>query len=138
MPDIHVSAAIILDDANRALVVRKHGTTRFMQPGGKPEAGESAAQTLIRELEEELGLHVSADDLTPLGSFVSAAANEPGHRVVASAFRMRAQPDDVAVLAELAELRWITPDDVATLPLAPLSVEHLLPLAWPDAELAAG
>ena len=27
--------------------------------------------------------------------------------------------------------RWITPDDVAGLPLAPLSTEHLLPLAWP-------
>ncbi|UYO96262.1 NUDIX domain-containing protein [Microbacterium sp. M28] len=131
MTDIHVSAAIIRDADDRVLVVRKHGTVRFMQPGGKPEQGENPAETLARELEEELGLRVAEADLTPLGEFVSAAANEPGHRVVASAFAMRAEPDQVTVQAELAELRWITPADIETLPLAPLSLEHLLPLAWP-------
>jgi len=132
MPDIHVSAAIITDSAGRVLVVRKQGTERFMQPGGKPEAGETAAQTLARELHEELGLQIPEDRLRPLGVFVSAAANEPGHRVVATAFATTAEPADVRVQAALAELRWITPADAATLPLAPLSEEHLLPLAWPD------
>jgi len=131
MPDIHVSAAVIVDDEGRVLVVRKQGTTRFMQPGGKPEAGESAAETLIRELHEELGLRLDEADLRPLGTFISAAANEPGHRVVAEAFATSVDPGSVTVQAELAELRWITPADLATLPLAPLSVEHLLPLAWP-------
>ncbi|MFB7251502.1 NUDIX domain-containing protein [Microbacterium sp. NPDC056234] len=133
MTDIHVSAAIIRDSDDRVLVVRKQGTVRFMQPGGKPEHGESPAQTLARELEEELGLRVAETDLTPLGEFISDAANEPGHRVIAAAFAMRAEPDEVTAQAELAELRWITPADIATLPLAPLSLEHLLPLAWPDA-----
>ncbi|MFK3676302.1 NUDIX domain-containing protein [Microbacterium sp. NPDC090218] len=131
MPDIHVSAAVIVDDEGRVLVVRKQGTTRFMQPGGKPELGETAAQTLIRELHEELGLVLDEADLRPLGTFISAAANEPGHRVVAAAFAASVDPESVSVQAELAELRWITPADVATLPLAPLSVEHLLPIAWP-------
>lgn len=130
MPDIHVSAAIITDPAGRVLVVRKQGTERFMQPGGKPEAGENAAQTLVRELHEELGLVVDIGALTPLGTFISAAANEPGHRVVAEAFAMQASPEEVQAQAELAELRWITPADVPTLALAPLSEEHLLPIAW--------
>lgn len=131
MPDIHVSAAVIVDAEGRVLVVRKHGTTRFMQPGGKPEPGESPVETLIRELQEELGLELAESDLRPLGRFASAAANEPGHRVVADAFATSVDPATVQVQAELAELRWITPDDAAALPLAPLSVEHLLPLAWP-------
>lgn len=130
MPDIRVSAAVIVDDRGRALVVRKRGTTRFMQPGGKPEPGESAAATLIRELDEELSLHVVEADLTPLGTFVSAAANEPDHRVIADAFALRARPDDVVVQAELAELRWLEPGDWTSVPLAPLSTEHLLPIAW--------
>ena len=130
MPDIHVSAAVITDRAGRVLVVRKRDTIRFMQPGGKPEPGESAAETCARELQEELGLHVGADELTPLGTFVSDAANEPGHRVVAAAFSLTVSPEDVTAQAELAELRWIVPADVATTPLAPLSLEHLLPLAW--------
>ena len=130
MPDIHVSAAVIVDDAGRVLVVRKQGTTRFMQPGGKPEPGETPAQTLIRELEEELSLRVSEESLRPLGRFVSDAANEAGHRVVADAFALRAEPGDVVVQAELAELRWLERDDWASVPLAPLSTEHLLPIAW--------
>lgn len=97
MPDIHVSAAVIVDEAGRVLVVRKQGTSMFMQPGGKPEAGESAAQTLIRELHEELGLELDEADLQPLGSFVSAAANEPGHRVIAEAFATSVDPQAVTV-----------------------------------------
>ena len=131
MPDIRVSAAIILDPDRRVLVVRKHGTTRFMQPGGKPEAGETPAETLMRELHEELGLVLEPAGLAPLGTFVSAAANEPDHRVVADAFVVSIGEAEPVAQAELAELRWITPADAETLPLAPLSVEHLLPLAWP-------
>ncbi|WP_194764518.1 NUDIX hydrolase [Microbacterium sp. UFMG61] len=131
MPDINVSAAVILDADRRVLVVRKQGTTRFMQPGGKPEPGETPAETLIRELHEELGLELAPADLEPLGVFVSAAANEPDHRVVADAFVVTIGAAEPVAQAELAELRWITPTDAETLPLAPLSVEHLLPLAWP-------
>lgn len=131
MPDIHVSAAVITDRLGRVLLVRKQGTERFMQPGGKPEPGESPAQTLARELHEELGLRVDEAALVPLGVFVSAAANEPGHRVIATAFAMTAEPDQVQAQAELAELLWITPADTAGLALAPLSEEHLLPIAWP-------
>lgn len=130
MPDIHVSAAIIHDADGRVLVVRKQGTTKFMQPGGKPEAGENAAQTLARELDEELGLKVDETGLRPLGRFISAAANEPGHRVIADAFALTVDADAVTVQAELAELRWITPAEIGTLELAPLSLEHLLPIAW--------
>ncbi|WP_460801233.1 NUDIX hydrolase [Microbacterium sp. GXF6406] len=131
MPDIRVSAAIIDDSAGRILVVRKQGTTAFMQPGGKPEPGENPAQTLLRELDEELGLHVDETQLEPLGRFISAAANEPGHRVIADAFALTIAADSVSAQAELAELRWIEPSDLGTLELAPLSLEHLLPIAWP-------
>jgi hypothetical protein len=43
---IHIVAAVILDDRGRALVVRKHGASRFIQPGGKPEPGEAPLQAL--------------------------------------------------------------------------------------------
>ena len=128
---IFVSAAVITDAAGRVLVVRKHGTSVFMQPGGKPEPGESAAEALARELHEEVGLVVAADTLEPLGTFESDAANEPGHRVIAAAFRTTAEPGELSARAEIAELRWITQGDVAGMALAPLSLDHLLALAWP-------
>jgi 8-oxo-dGTP pyrophosphatase MutT (NUDIX family) len=129
-PRIHVSAALITDAAGRVLFVRKRGTTVFMQPGGKPEPGESAAEALARELEEELGLVVVPERLESLGSFESDAANEPGHRVIADAFALRVEPAEVSPRAEIAELRWIAQDEASALLLAPLSREHLLPLVW--------
>jgi 8-oxo-dGTP diphosphatase len=130
-PRIFVSAAVITDAAGRVLVVRKHGTTVFMQPGGKPEPGESGAEALARELHEEVGLVIAPDALVPLGTFESDAANEPGHRVIAAAFRTTAEPGELSARAEIAELRWITPGDVSGMALAPLSLDHLLALAWP-------
>jgi len=127
MPVIRVSAALITDDAGLALMVRKHGTSAFMQPGGKPEPGESAAECLSRELAEELGAVIPADRLQYVGLFRSEAANEPGHALEAEVFRA-AVTGPFAVAAEIAELRWVDPHDWGDLVVAPLSAEHLLPL----------
>jgi 8-oxo-dGTP diphosphatase len=129
-PVVRVSAAVVTDAAGRALVVRKRGTRLFMQPGGKPEPGESPAEALVRELFEEIGLRVDAAALRPLGVHTADAANEPGHAVVAHAFALKAEAADVSPQAEIEEARWITSDAASTLPLAPLSRDVLLPLAW--------
>lgn len=124
---IHVSAAVITDAEGRLLLVRKTGTTAFMQPGGKPEPGETPAETLARELAEEVGIVVSPADLEPLGSFTASAANEPGFAVVAEVFRVdigaqRPTPD-----AEIAELRWVTAATASGIEIAPLAREYFLP-----------
>jgi|GEM_PF-4568666 len=60
---LKLAVAVIRDDQDRMLVVRKSGTKAFMQPGGKIDTGETAPQALSRELEEELGLRVATDEL---------------------------------------------------------------------------
>jgi len=129
---VRVSAAIILDHRDRALMVRKRGTATFMQPGGKPEPGESPVDTVRRELAEELGLRLTDDDLTPLGRYVAPAANEPGRLVDADVFRSLVRAPEVAAGAEIEEVRWIGPQDLGRLPIAPLSTDCLLPLVWPS------
>jgi 8-oxo-dGTP diphosphatase len=124
---IHVSAAVILDAEGRLLLVRKAGTTAFMQPGGKPEPGESPSETLSRELAEELGLVVRAAELRALGSFTAAAANEPGFLVVADVFAADIGSQLPVVASEIAELRWITRADAEDLEVAPLAREYFLP-----------
>ena len=82
---ITVSAVCFSRDG-RVLTVRKRGTSMFMLPGGKPEAGETPAECAAREVHEELGVVVDADALRLVGVFDAAAANEAGFVVRATVF----------------------------------------------------
>jgi 8-oxo-dGTP pyrophosphatase MutT (NUDIX family) len=124
---IRVSAAVIVDGGGRLLLVRKNGTTAFMQPGGKPEPGETPSETLSRELAEELGIQIPPHHLRPLGEFTAAAANEPGFLVVADVFAADLGGQRPRVGAEIAELRWVSEADAATVEIAPLARENFLP-----------
>ena len=66
---IKIVAALICDDAGRVLLVRKRGTTAFMQPGGKRDPGEDDIAALTREIAEELGACLVRDSVQPLGEF---------------------------------------------------------------------
>jgi len=126
-PSIRIAAGLIVDRHGRVLLVRKRGTTTFMQAGGKIEPHESAYQALIRELEEELGFAAEPHAPEYLGEFTALAANEEKCVVMADVFFIRADLD-VAPAAEIEEIRWIRPGD-ESLPLAPLTRDYLLPIA---------
>jgi 8-oxo-dGTP diphosphatase len=73
-----VAAALI--NADDEVLVQKRAAGRSMAglwefPGGKIEPNERPEDALARELEEELGIIVRPDDLTPL-SFASAPLGE--------------------------------------------------------------
>src|SRR5258705_12058500 len=82
---ISVVAALIRDSDGRVLLVRKRGTSVFMQPGGKRDAGESDVAALVREIDEELGCRVTGNSARPLGVFDAESANDPGFRVPSAA-----------------------------------------------------
>ena len=125
---IKIVAALICDDAGRVLLVRKRGTTAFMQPGGKRNPGEDDAAALSREIAEELGCSVVLASVRPLGEFDAIAANEPGWRVQASLYGIDVI-GDIAPSREIDETIWIDPAAPPDIPLAPLTRKHVLPLA---------
>ena len=123
--EIHVSAVVMRDSLGRVLNVRKRGTSTLMLPGGKPEPGETAAQTAAREIEEELGIVLDPTRLKELGVFRAAAANEAGFDVVASVFE-HPYVEGVRVLAEIEQLEWVDPSEARD-DMAPLNTEHVFP-----------
>jgi 8-oxo-dGTP diphosphatase len=125
---IKVVAALIRDDAGRVLLVRKRGTTAFMQPGGKPDPGEDDIAALAREIAEELGCRVIVDSIRPFGAFDAAAANEPGFRVQACLYGVDVT-GDITPGGEIDETIWIDPAAPPDIAIAPLTRDHVLPLA---------
>jgi DNA polymerase III epsilon subunit-like protein/8-oxo-dGTP pyrophosphatase MutT (NUDIX family) len=124
---LRIAAAIVTDAAGRSLLVRKSGTTQFMQPGGKIEPGESALAALTRELDEELGLVVDPGETEYIGSFRAVAANEENTVIRAEVFFL-STPQEPVVNAEIEELLWVERLDDLHVELAPLTRDDLLPL----------
>jgi 8-oxo-dGTP diphosphatase len=130
---ISVVAALIRDNDGRVLLVRKRGTSAFMQPGGKRDVDESDVAALSREIAEELGCQVVAETARPLGVFDCAAANEPGYRVQAAVYAVDVE-GMVEPKAEIDEVVWVDPAALPDLPFAPLTRDHVLPLAVSHAQ----
>jgi 8-oxo-dGTP diphosphatase len=115
-------------DANgRVLLVRKRGTTAFMQPGGKVMAGETGLEAVQREIAEELDVTVATAAIRPLGRHVADAANEPGHLVDAELFMVILDGEPRAA-AEIDEIAWIDPTMPGDIEIAPLTRETVFGL----------
>ena len=125
---ISVVAALIRDNDGRVLLVRKRGTAAFMQPGGKRDVGESDIAALSREIVEELGCRVIENSAQALGVFDCVAANEPGFQVRAAVYAVDVE-GAIQPQAEIDQVVWVDPRALPDLPFAPLTRDHVLPLA---------
>ena len=123
MKVITVAAAIILNEQNQLLVVRKKNTCCFMQVGGKLEPNEPPEQAMLREIQEEIGCQPLIEQF--IGRFETATANEPDHQLVSYIYHVTLNGTP-KIAAEIAEMKWVSLDDQST-PLAPLTTEIVIP-----------
>lgn len=103
---IFKAGGVILKD-RRFLVAREYGQDVFVAPGGKPEAGESITEALIRELYEEVLLEITEANIEPFGEFEAIAAGDANKIVKMSVFIVNDFKTEPVPSAEIEELMWI-------------------------------
>ena len=107
------------------LVVRKRGSTTFILPGGKPEAGERHLDTLSREIAEELGCGVALPCYA--GRFSDAAADAPGGTRVVVMLYSGELVGTPSPSSEIEELAWLDLVGSSGLRLAPSISNQVVP-----------
>ncbi len=112
---VRVTAAIIERDGRVLIAQRKPGKHmggKWEFPGGKIEPGETPAQSLARELEEELSLRAQ------VGSFLCRTQWEgDGLSLELLVYRVKGFTGN-PVLREHREIRWVEPRELVSLDLA--------------------
>lgn len=110
-----VAAGVIRDVDDRMLLaqrpVGKHLAGLWEFPGGKCEPGESAHDALARELEEEVGIHIT--ESRPLLSLTHAYPEKTVRLLIREVRAWRGQPHG----REGQPLQWVSLDQAASLPM---------------------
>jgi 8-oxo-dGTP diphosphatase len=125
-PYLAVSAAIVRD--GQVLIVRRarppaHGV--YTLPGGVVEAGETLFEALTREVREETALEVEPVGLAGHREvIVRDAQGRLERHFVILAFAARWIAGEPHLNEELAEARWLHPEELAGLP----TTEGLAPI----------
>jgi 8-oxo-dGTP diphosphatase len=126
-----VAACALIDTDGRVLLAQRPagkslaGLWEF--PGGKVEAGERPEQSLIRELEEELGIVVKEACLAPL-TFASHAY--PDFHLLMPLYVCR-RWEGIVEPREGQALKWARPGDLRNYPMPPADeplIAHLTTL----------
>jgi 8-oxo-dGTP diphosphatase len=122
--------ALIFDSTGRLLLTREPGGRpgRWLLPGGGVEHGEHPEQAVVREVREETGLDARVGSLREVVSDVTIVG-----RRRRSLHNVRLIYQAVLVPAAASspgspppgEVRWCTPDQWRTLPLAPFVAQVL-------------
>ena len=122
MKIVTVAACALIDSDGRVLLAQRPegkpmaGLWEF--PGGKVEAGETPEQTLIRELEEELGIVVKEACLAPL---TFASHTYPEFHLLMPLYVCR-RWDGMVTAREGQSLTWVRPNRLRDYPMPPADV----------------
>lgn len=115
-PVLEVVAAVVERDGRYLVTQRspgRHLAGLWEFPGGKRKPGENLEDALRRELVEELGVEARVGE-----RLLIVPWSYPETRVVLHFFRCDIG-DQPVLSREGQAIRWVTPDELATLPLPP-------------------
>ena len=110
----------------KLLCVRSKGKELYYIPGGKRDPGEEDQQTLVREVQEELGVTLNEETIMHIGTFEAKADSKAAGTLVrltcyTADYAGTLQPD-----SEIEEMAWLSSADMDRLSVASrLVVEQL-------------
>ena len=119
LPLVLVVACALVDTDGRVLICKRPegkalaGLWEF--PGGKVEPGEGPEAALIREMDEELGITITASCLAP---FVFASHSYETFHLLMPLYLCR-RWEGVVVAKEHAALAWVKPNALSTYAMPP-------------------
>ena len=122
MKIVTVAACALVDPDGRVLLAQrpegKPMAGLWEVPGGKVETGETPEQSLIRELEEELGIVVKEACLAPL---TFASHSYPDFHLLMPLYICR-RWEGTAIAKEGQNLKWVRPNRLRDFPMPPADV----------------
>lgn len=132
-PTMLFVVAVALTNQDGEILLQKRPNGRSMAglwefPGGKVEIGETPESALVREVQEELGVKISPENLIPL-----TFASEPlaGKRLLLLLYMCEHWTGEARAL-ESPEIAWVCPADMPALQMPPADkpfiavLEHFL------------
>ena len=123
-----VVACALIDSDNRVLIAQRPKGKQLADlwefPGGKVDAGERPEHALIRELNEELGIVVTAACLAPL-TFASHAYED--FHLLMPLYVCR-RWEGFVVPREAQALKWVRANDLRNYPMPPADGPLIAPL----------
>jgi ADP-ribose pyrophosphatase YjhB (NUDIX family) len=119
LPSVH---GVIINKSREVLLHRREDSPLWAIPGGKIKMDESVARCLKREMQEELGVEVSAKRL--LGIYTDPsyliALGKQVHRVFLIVFLCVIKKGKLKLTNETAEYRWFKKKGLSSIEAFPL------------------
>lgn len=91
----------------RILSTRSRGKDVYYLPGGKREPGETDAQTLVREVREEVSVAIAEPTIAPAGVFEAQADGKASGVVVRMTCFTAEYAGTLVASSEIEEIAWL-------------------------------
>lgn len=89
------------------LSTKSFGKNKYYIPGGKRENDETDAQALVREIQEELTIHLDPNSLQYMGVFEAQAHGHPAGILVKMTCYSGSYSGELHASSEIEEIRWL-------------------------------
>lgn len=126
------TTAVVTDDQDRILLIRRRDNDLWALPGGGMDLGESIVDTATREVKEETGLDVEVTGLIGVYTnprHVMAYTDGEVRQQFSLCFSTRLIGGDLRIDSESTNIAWTQPQDIPSLNMHPsmrLRIQHYL------------